>query len=373
MTNRIIVKYEQKPCYTIAFETSFDKLIEELEKIYNLSEKKICVVSDTNVYKLYGEEVVSILKSKAKVVTDFVFEAGETSKNLNTVKKLYEKLICDKFDRKDVLVALGGGVVGDLTGFAAATYLRGIDFVQVPTTLLSQVDSSIGGKTGVDFDSYKNMVGAFYQPKLVYANIKTFDTLSLRQFKSGMGEVIKHAFIKRKDQFDYLKENSVKILEEHDGDILTQMVYESCLVKKEVVERDPKEKGERALLNFGHTVGHAVEKLANFELYHGECVIIGVMAALYISYKRGNITIAEFRDAYRLITEDYKFSLQIPNIDSKEVLNVTKSDKKMENGKIKFILLKSIGEAYIDTTVTDEEILESIDVIKKNDWSFLNE
>lgn len=373
MTNRIVVNYEEKPCYTIAFETDFSKLTEELEKVYNLKEKKICVVSDTNVYKEYGEEVVSILTESAKAVTTFVFEAGEPSKNLDTVRSLYEKLICEKFDRKDVLVALGGGVVGDLTGYTAATYLRGIDFVQIPTTLLSQVDSSIGGKTGVDFDSYKNMVGAFCQPKLVYANIKTFDTLSERQFKSGMGEVIKHALIRRKDQFDYLSDNSVKIMDEHDEDVLTQMVYESCLVKKEVVERDPKEKGERAILNFGHTVGHAVEKLANFELYHGECVIIGSIAALYISYKRGNISLADFKAAYELITEKYKFSLQIPDIDSKAILAVTKNDKKMENGKIKFILLKNIGEAYIDTTVTDDEIIEAVEVIKKNDWSFLNE
>lgn len=187
-----------------------------------------------------------------------IFEAGESQKNLDTVKMIYEKLILAKFDRKDLLVALGGGVTGDITGFTAATYLRGIDFVQIPTSLLAQVDSSIGGKTGVDFDSYKNMVGAFHMPKLVYINVSTLTTLSDEQFISGMGEIIKHGLIKDSAYFDWLIENHDRILA-RDKDVLMEMIRVSCNIKRVVVENDPTEKGDRALLNFGHTLGHAIE------------------------------------------------------------------------------------------------------------------
>lgn len=176
-------------------------------------------------------------------------------------------------------------MVGDLTGYAAATYLRGIDFIQIPTSLLSQVDSSIGGKTGVDFDSYKNMVGAFHMPKLVYMNLSVLKTLSNRQFCSGMGEIIKHGLIKNANYFTWLKENEAQIAA-LDLPTVGEMIYESNVVKKNVVENDPTEKGERALLNFGHTLGHAIEKYMNFEFLHGECVLIGCALASIISYKK---------------------------------------------------------------------------------------
>ena len=188
-----------------------------------------------------------------------------------------------------MLVALGGGVVGDLTGFAAATYLRGIDFVQVPTTLLSQVDSSIGGKTGVDFLQYKNMVGAFHQPKLVYINTTTLKSLPEREYFSGMGEVIKHGLIKDADYYEWIKEN-IDAIKAREHEAVREMIYQSCLIKGGVVERDPKEKGERALLNFGHTLGHAIEKLKDFTWLHGECVAAGCCLAAEISCIKGNIS-----------------------------------------------------------------------------------
>ena len=197
---------------------------------------------------LYLEEVRAVLAGCCKAVSVFTFPAGEENKHLDTVRNLYEHLILEHFDRKDMLAALGGGVVGDLCGFAAATYLRGVDFIQIPTTLLSQVDSSIGGKTGVDFDAYKNMVGAFHMPRLVYANLRTLLTLPEEQFSSGMGEVVKHGLIKNREYYQWLKDN-------HEGiaarnlDLCQAMVYESCMIKKRVVEEDPTEQGERALLN----------------------------------------------------------------------------------------------------------------------------
>lgn len=366
MTKKIIVNYNEKPCYAIALEKDFQKLNEELSKVFDLTNKRVCIVSDSNVYPLYGDEVTSILQPLAKEVINFVFEAGEGSKNLDTVSDLYEKLILSKFDRNDILIALGGGVVGDLTGFAASTYLRGIDFVQVPTTLLSQVDSSIGGKTGVDFRAYKNMVGAFYQPKLVYMNISTLSTLTDRQFNCGLGEIIKHGIIKNYDYFNYLNEN-ISQIKNRDIDVLIDMIYESCLIKKNVVENDPKEKGERALLNFGHTIGHAVEKLMNFELFHGECVAIGIIAAAYISYKYEKITKDELNTIIETI-RSYDFPLDISKLDTNEIIAVTKNDKKMISGKIKFILIDRIGNAYIDTTITDDDMAQAIEYIKNKEW-----
>ena len=285
MSKCINVKYEGKPLYNIVIEQSFDKLAEEFDKL-GVTGRKLCIVSDSNVAPLYAKHIEEqLLKTGNKVFT-FVFEAGEANKNLDTVEDVYEFLIKNHFDRKDMLVALGGGVVGDLTGFTAATYLRGISFIQVPTSLLAQVDSSIGGKTGVDFRAYKNMVGAFYQPKLVYMNISVLKSLSDRLFNSGFGEIIKHGLIKDAAYYEWLRDN-ISNIKSRNSDALEQMIYVSCNIKREVVEKDPKEKGDRALLNYGHTLGHAIEKLMNFKLYHGECVTLGMIAALRISVNRG--------------------------------------------------------------------------------------
>ena len=208
----------------------------------------------------------------------------EKNKNLNTVSALYQALIQNGLDRKSLLVALGGGVVGDLTGFGAATYLRGIDFIQVPTTLLAQVDSSVGGKTGVDFQQYKNMVGAFHQPRLVYMNLSTLSSLPAEQFACGMGEILKTGLICDGDFFRYVccEQKGIKKL---DMEQIARMVRRCCEIKAGVVERDPKEQGERALLNLGHTVGHSVEKLKNFTLLHGQCVGVGLVAAAYLCHE----------------------------------------------------------------------------------------
>ena len=196
----LIINYEGNPCYKICFRPSFDDLIQVFNSEVNHQYDKICIVTDSNVSKLYLDDVISCFNNISDKVFSFVFEAGEASKNLDTVNMLYEHLIINKFTRNSLLVALGGGVVGDLTGFAASTFLRGIDFIQIPTTLLSQVDSSVGGKTGVDFKGYKNMIGAFYMPRLVYMNIGTLSTLDDNNFACGMGEVIKSALIADKDK-----------------------------------------------------------------------------------------------------------------------------------------------------------------------------
>ena len=302
--------------YPIYFEDGFEKLADAI-RTEGLENRNFCIVTDTNVAPLYAAEVQKVLSPVASKISVFTFEAGEKSKNLNTVQQLYKVLIEEKLDRKSLIIALGGGVVGDLAGFGAATYLRGIDFIQVPTTLLSQVDSSVGGKTGVDLEQYKNMVGAFHQPRLVYMNLHTLRSLPAEQFACG---------------------------------------------KAGVVESDPKEQEERALLNLGHTIGHAVEKLMDFKLLHGQCVAIGLIAAAKISLNRGLLTEKEYQQIIQGC-ESYRLPTYIEGLHAGDILAATKKDKKMEQGQIKFVLMKGLGGSFIDRTVTDQELLEGIQEI----------
>lgn len=357
MSERLSVLYEKKPCYDIFFTQSFEELGQELMSL-GCEGRRLCIVTDFRVDELYGEEVLELLRGRCLKAVKYVFPCGEENKNLDTVKGIYKFLICEGFDRRDMLIALGGGVVGDITGYAAATFLRGIDFVQVPTTLLAQADSSIGGKTGVDFDGYKNMVGAFKMPKLVYMNIAALQTLDERQYFSGFAEIMKHGLIRDAAFYEWLIQNMYEICGRH-LDVLQEMLIKSCTVKKLVVEKDPTEQGERALLNFGHTIGHAVEKAMNFELYHGECVALGAVAAAYISWKRDLLTMEEYYEVRDMFVP-FNLPISVEGIKPEEILSLTKSDKKMESGKIKFVLLKKIGRAVLDKTVTDGEILAAV-------------
>lgn len=368
----IPVSYGGNPCYEIHLEREFQSLLPCIQGLGYQPGRKACIISDSNVAPLYLEEVSSLLAAHFSC-TSFVFEAGEASKHTGTVGQVYEHLIRHQFDRKDLLIALGGGVVGDLTGFAAATYLRGIDFIQIPTSLLAQVDSSIGGKTGVDFLQYKNMVGAFYMPRLVYMNLSVLHSLPEEHLASGMGEIIKHGQIKDPGYFQWLTEHQDAILSRELG-ALEQMVSGSCRIKGDVVQRDPKEQGERALLNFGHTIGHAIEKLSDFSLLHGECVALGMAAAAELSCRYGSYapsdleqlqkTIAAFglpvnlKEAFQKLPLP-EASAQLP-FTPEQVLAATKLDKKMDGGRVKFILLKRAGEAYITRDLTDAQILEGI-------------
>ena len=362
MSVRIKVSDNKDFCYDIVIEHDFLKLRQELIRL-GYSGRRACIITDSNVNDLYVESVIREIKDLFSFVSTYVFPAGEENKNITTVTGIYEHLILNKYDRKDVLLALGGGVTGDITGYVAATYLRGIDFIQIPTTLLAQVDSSIGGKTGIDFLQYKNMVGAFYQPKLVYMNLSTSKSLPPIEFSCGMGEVIKHALIKDNSYFEWIMHNKDQIQDRHLN-TLENMIEKSCLIKKNVVEQDPKELGERALLNFGHTVGHAVEKLMNYHIHHGQCVGLGYLAAAYISYKRNLITMEDL-NAIKVANIAFNIPEYLNNINPYEIVSATKLDKKMENGIIKFILLKNIGNAYIDYTVTDDELIEAISYINK--------
>ncbi len=344
--------------YDIVIDKDFSNLWQCVNEI-KASDAKICVVSDSNVAPIYMDNIKEILKTNYS----FVIPAGEENKTLENVKSIYVYLIENKFDRHDLIVALGGGVIGDLVGYTAATYLRGVDFVQIPTTLLAQVDSSIGGKTGVDFDSYKNMVGAFHQPRLVYSNVNTFNSLDDRIYLSGMGEVIKHTLIRDKDAFVYLNAH-VKEIKAKDFSAVSAMLDNSDNIKRVIVENDEKEQGERALLNFGHTLGHAIEKYTNFKFYHGECVALGSILASYISFKR-NLISAEELDEIEVLFKKFGLIELFKNDmfnedDINNIVLLTKNDKKMQAGKVKFILLDGIGKGFIDKTVTDDEMKDAL-------------
>lgn len=361
MSRVLPVNYNGSFSYNIFITDTFHGFVKRIKELGYTYDKKFCIVTDSNVALLYASKLKEELQQVFSNIFLYTIPSGEEHKNLSTVNGIYEFLIQNHFDRQDVLIALGGGVVGDITGYAAATYLRGIDYIQVPTTLLSQTDSSIGGKTGVDFMHYKNMIGAFYMPKMVYMNLSVLESLPREQLISGFGEILKHGLIKDIAYFEWLKKhyNEIWMLK---YDILEEVIYVSCKIKRDIVERDPMEKGERALLNFGHTIGHAIEKLSNFELSHGTCVGIGIVAASYLSKIQGNITDKEFTIIEQTLAQ-FGLKTSVKWMDPKEVLAVTKSDKKMVGSKIKFILLETIGKAYICKELTDEQILEGISYV----------
>ena len=334
-------------------DNSFEKLNRGIDEATK-GQKRLIVISK-KVYDLY---YTRLNFSEDEL---FILKDGEKEKNYKNYLKIIEKAVELGLTRKDAMVAVGGGVAGDLTGFAASTYMRGIDFIQVPTTLLAQVDSSVGGKTGVDFQQYKNMVGAFHQPRLVYMNMSTLSSLPAEQFACGMGEILKTGLICDEEFFRFVCREQ-KEIKKLDMKRIARMVRKCCEIKAGVVERDPKEQGERALLNLGHTVGHAVEKLKNFTLLHGQCVGAGLVAAAYLSMKRGLLTEEEYQEI-RQGCADYDLPVHVDGLIPEEVLLATKKDKKMEQGHIKFILMDGIGKSFIDKTVTDEELLSCIQEI----------
>ncbi|MDO4965422.1 MAG: 3-dehydroquinate synthase [Lachnospiraceae bacterium] len=355
----VAFKTDRNKPYNIFINDNFSDLKDKIDELFPDTKVKACIITDTNVSKLYLEEVKEVLKDSFIEIHEYVFEAGEESKNLDVVEGAYEGLTLNHFNRKDILIALGGGVVGDLTGFTAATYMRGISFIQIPTTLLSQVDSSIGGKTGVDFKQYKNMVGAFKMPELVYINTSVLNSLPDDQFASGMAEVLKAGLLKDGAFYEWTINNFLEI-NEKETEAISEMIERAVNIKRIVVEKDPYELGDRALLNLGHTAGHAIEKYMNFKMSHGECVALGTIVAAFISWKREMISMEDFYEIRDMFVP-FNLPISLDEIDSDEIVKLTKSDKKAENGLIKFILLKKIGKAVIVKDVTDKEIKEAVD------------
>ena len=298
------------------------------------------VISDSNVFPLYGEMVKKSLEENGFEVFSHIFPAGETSKNMDTVSGMIKALAENELGRGDIVVALGGGVTGDMAGFASAIYLRGIDFVQIPTTLLAGVDSSVGGKTGCDLPFGKNLVGAFHNPALVLIDPDTVKTLPARYKNDGIGEVIKYAFIKSEKLFDTL------MSADNFDDILEEVIFCCVDIKRQVVENDFTEKGERMLLNFGHTLGHAIEKYENFSgLAHGEAVGVGMLYITRAAEKFG-YTDAGTAEKIEALLNKYQLPTKI-NADISELTDIMLYDKKRRGESLNLVLAKCVGESFV--------------------------
>lgn len=308
--------------------------------------KKICIITDNNLNKLYGVKISQLLRKHGFEIKIISIVPGEKSKDFSNLAPIYESLLDFNLTRSDLIVALGGGVVGDLSGFVASTFLRGIDFVQIPTSLLAQVDSSVGGKVAVDLDRGKNLIGSFYHPKLVLIDTAMLDTLPDKFFNDGIAEVIKYGCIKDSVLFDTLSTSHGKMLKENIGEI----IYRCCEIKKQVVETDEKDKGNRMILNFGHTLGHAIEKIYGFEKYsHGEGVAIGMYMITKISEQLG-LTKAFTSDKIKNTLVQYNLPFKIDVKDENKLLDTIKLDKKNLNGDLNIILINDIGKSFIYKT-----------------------
>lgn len=347
--------------YLIVLERGFSSLASEIKEL-SLEGKKACIVTDDKVEMLYGPAVKEVCASVFGQVSLVSFPAGENSKNLDTITDFYRFFVEQKLDRGSIVIALGGGVAGDMAGFAAATFLRGLRFVQIPTTLLAQVDSSVGGKVGVDFLGAKNMIGAFYQPELVYINIDTMNSLSQREFSAGMAEVIKYGLIQSREFYHWIIENKKEIFS-RDPVILTELVKQCCQFKSAVVSQDEKESGLREILNYGHTIGHGIESSEEFSLLHGECVGLGMLAAMDISCQKKELP-EEEKEKLKDLLAFFHLPVQISGLDAEKVYRQMFLDKKVRDGALQFVLLRQVGEAYRTRNVSEKEIMDAISSIQ---------
>lgn len=313
---------------------------------------KLVIITDPTVKRLYGDALSQSLTRDDFSVATLLVPEGEEYKSLETAGRLYRELTDNYAERGTPFLALGGGVIGDLTGFVAATYMRGVPLVQIPTTLLAQVDSSIGGKTAVNHDQLKNKIGVFYQPRLVIADIDTLKTLPARELVNGLAEVIKSAAIGNKEFFAYL-ENNIEKVKSLDKGVLEEVVSQTAEIKAGVVAKDEKDTGLRNVLNYGHTIGHAVESASDFKVEHGQAIAIGMVAAARISNRLG---ILDSHEVARLkgIIEKASLPSEMPDLKLDKIMQNMKHDKKVTQEKIKFVLLKSIGNAFVTEEVTSE-------------------
>lgn len=320
-----------------------------------LANRRIALVTNTTLLALYAEPFAAQLARSGLAVRCVVLPDGEEHKNFDSLNLIYDALLTEGFDRKCCIVAVGGGVVGDMAGFAAATYQRGVAFVQIPTTLLAQVDSSVGGKTAINHPRGKNMIGAFHQPLAVFADTSTLATLPDREFTAGLAEVIKYGLIRDAAFLSWLEANMAAI-RRRDPAALTHAIWQSCRNKAEVVARDELETGERALLNLGHTFGHAIEGALGFGNWlHGEAVGMGMILAASLSQRLGRISAADV-DRVTGLLRAAGLPMKLPEISVDTLLSYMAVDKKNEGGRIRLILLRRLGDAYVEEGVSREEL-----------------
>ena len=346
--------------YEVTLEAGIlNNISEELLKIGITKNRKILVISKEEISNLYGEKFLNNLKDNKFQAKMFLIKAGESYKNLKTLSEIYDVAFEFGLDRNSIISALGGGSVGDVSGFAAATWLRGIEYIQIPTTLLSMVDSSVGGKTGVNHPKGKNLIGAFNQPKAVFIDPETLKSLPKREFSAGMAEVIKYGVIRDKELFEYLEiEKNKNELINLKNEYLIKIINSSIKTKSNIVSQDEHENGVRAILNYGHSFGHVIENLCGYgKFLHGEAISIGMNIAGKIAIEKG-LWSKEELERQQILLESYDLPTEIPKINKEDVLTILMGDKKVRDGKMRFILPKEIGAVDIYDDVEDSLFLK---------------
>jgi 3-dehydroquinate synthase len=322
------------------------------------------VITDSTVSALHGDSVLDILRKMNLTIDLIEFPAGEASKNMDTILTVAEQLIELGADRSSALIALGGGVTGDIVGFIASIYMRSIPYIQVPTTLVAQVDSSIGGKTGIDLTEGKNLLGTFYQPKGVFIDLQFLDTLPDHEFTNGLAEIVKYGIIDDVTLFDLL-ENHTEDIKNRDMTLLKRIVKQSCTIKRGIVEIDEKDVGIRRILNFGHTIGHAVEAESGYAVSHGNAVSVGMIAAARICQKLDYLPSADRKRIETLIRALDLLDYIPESISTKGILSRIATDKKKKGNAVHFVLLKKIGVPFINGSVADTIIHDTIEELRK--------
>jgi 3-dehydroquinate synthase len=337
-----------------------DTILSKIKKELNNFPNRKAVVIDRNVDKLHGERIRKVFSDIKGDTEYFIIKSGETAKSLNELTRIYKFLLRSGLAKDSILIAVGGGVTGDMAGFAASTFKRGIPLVHMPTTLLSAIDSSIGGKTAINIETRKNLVGTFYQPEGVYTDLTFLKTLPKPELASGIGELIKYTFLSDLNFFFYVH-NNLKKIEQLDYRILENIIFKAASIKASIVAKDEKEEsGLRKILNFGHTFGHALESVLNYRIKHGEAVTAGIIAALHLSNRIG--LLPENRlFTYLNLPRKIKLPGSIKKLDHYDIIEAMKDDKKNKEGKINFVLLSDIGSLLIDVSVKQEDIQYSLD------------
>jgi 3-dehydroquinate synthase len=322
------------------------------------------IITDVNVSAMYGGSLLDRLRGMSLSADIIDFPAGENAKNIGTTIAIVERLLKLGADRKSALLALGGGVVGDMTGFIASTFMRSVPYIQIPTTLMAQVDSSIGGKTAIDLPEGKNLLGTFYQPRGVFIDMKFLNTLPDEDIRNGLAEVIKYGIIDDVAFFNFLEEN-MRAIKERDREVLEKIVQNSCRIKKGIVEIDEKELGLRRVLNFGHTIGHAIEAESNFTISHGVAVSLGMAAAARISERLYDLPEGD-RERIEHLLESAGLSCRIPQtITTDGIITRLRADKKKEGDTIHFVLLKKMGMPFINGGVPESILRETVEGLKR--------
>ena len=359
---KTIVKTSTKSYPVLIGNSNLNKLPERLDrqKLF----KNLLIVIDENVALYYQTKIKSVFSNHSGKILYYILPSGEKTKSEKELKKIYDFLLKNNFGRDTVLIAIGGGVTGDLAGYAASTFMRGIQLVHVPTTFLAMIDSSIGGKTGINFNKKKNLIGTFYQPRLVFIDIMFLSTLPSREFNSALGELIKYGFISNKDFYSFLSNNLEKVKSMNDR-VIEAVIKESVSIKAGVIQQDEfEQRGIRNILNLGHTFAHGIESELGFKVNHGEAVAAGIICSLFLSHKIGLLETSKQKNLLRL-PGSVRLPAIIKKINNQNVFDAMRSDKKNKDDKKMFVLISGIGNMFVDVPANKSEIFYALNKMKQ--------